>query len=151
MDTISAVIFHRWSGCTPCAPDGNTLLIVSVSFVINPHLRKVNYGPLTSFEPVCYLVSGPLDRLNTTRYAQIKAAQESLTRFQPVMSHSFSDGSKRIAFHPRLLSDFNNIYELGLKIHEALDGEPERRVTKTLCTWAFRVAVAPQERLARLL
>ena len=90
-------------------------------------------------------------RLNTTRYAQIKAAQESLTRFQPVMSHSFSDGSKRIAFHPRLLSDFNNIYELGLKIHEALDAEPERRVTKTLCTWAFRVAVAPQERLARLL
>jgi tripartite-type tricarboxylate transporter receptor subunit TctC len=24
-------------------------------FVINPHLRKVNYDPLTSFEPVCYL------------------------------------------------------------------------------------------------
>jgi hypothetical protein len=40
------------------------------------------------------------------------------------MSHSFSDGSKRIAFHPRLLSDFKNIYELGLKIHEALDAEP---------------------------
>jgi tripartite-type tricarboxylate transporter receptor subunit TctC len=27
--------------------------------VINPHLKKVNYDPLTSFEPVCYLLSSP--------------------------------------------------------------------------------------------
>src|SRR5262245_17142513 len=33
------------------APDGNTLLITSVVFVINPHLRKLNYDPLVSFEP----------------------------------------------------------------------------------------------------
>src|SRR5207244_9411595 len=37
------------------APDGNTLLITSVVFVINPHLRKLNYDPLTSFEPICNL------------------------------------------------------------------------------------------------
>src|SRR6266446_3325052 len=41
------------------APDGNTLLITSVVFVINPHLRKLNYDPLTSFEPVCNLVQSP--------------------------------------------------------------------------------------------
>jgi tripartite-type tricarboxylate transporter receptor subunit TctC len=41
------------------APDGNTLVINGNSVVINPHLRKVNYDPLTSFEPVCYLVSSP--------------------------------------------------------------------------------------------
>jgi tripartite-type tricarboxylate transporter receptor subunit TctC len=41
------------------APDGNTLLISSVALVINPHLRKVNYDPLTSFEPVCNLVQSP--------------------------------------------------------------------------------------------
>jgi tripartite-type tricarboxylate transporter receptor subunit TctC len=41
------------------APDGNTLLINSATFVINPHLRKLNYDPLTSFEPICYLVSSP--------------------------------------------------------------------------------------------
>ena len=29
------------------------------SFVINPHLRKLNYDPLTSFEPICYLVRSP--------------------------------------------------------------------------------------------
>ena len=39
------------------APDGNTLVINGNSIVINPHLRKVNYDPLTSFEPVCYLLS----------------------------------------------------------------------------------------------
>src|SRR5690348_15976347 len=38
------------------APDGNTLLITTPEFVINAHLRKLNYDPLTSFEPICYLV-----------------------------------------------------------------------------------------------
>jgi tripartite-type tricarboxylate transporter receptor subunit TctC len=41
------------------APDGNTLVINGNSIVINPHLRKVNYDPLTSFEPVCYLLASP--------------------------------------------------------------------------------------------
>jgi tripartite-type tricarboxylate transporter receptor subunit TctC len=36
-------------------PDGNTMLIVSASFLIIPHMRKTNYNPLTSFEPICYL------------------------------------------------------------------------------------------------
>jgi tripartite-type tricarboxylate transporter receptor subunit TctC len=41
------------------APDGNTLLFNSPPFVINPLLRKVNYDPLASFEPICHLVSSP--------------------------------------------------------------------------------------------
>jgi tripartite-type tricarboxylate transporter receptor subunit TctC len=41
------------------APDGNTLLLTQSSFLINPLLRKQNYHPLTSFEPICYLVSLP--------------------------------------------------------------------------------------------
>jgi tripartite-type tricarboxylate transporter receptor subunit TctC len=41
------------------APDGNTVVLNANSLVINPIMRKVNYDPLTSFEPVCYLVSSP--------------------------------------------------------------------------------------------
>jgi tripartite-type tricarboxylate transporter receptor subunit TctC len=41
------------------APDGATLLIQSPSFVIDPHVRKLSYDPLTSFEPVCALVAAP--------------------------------------------------------------------------------------------
>jgi tripartite-type tricarboxylate transporter receptor subunit TctC len=41
------------------APDGNTLLIVTDSFLVVPHLRKLNYDPLTSFEPVCNLAATP--------------------------------------------------------------------------------------------
>ena len=41
------------------APDGNTLLITTPEFVINAHLRKLNYEPLSSFEPICYLVRSP--------------------------------------------------------------------------------------------
>ena len=41
------------------APDGNTLLIISPPCVINPHLRKQSYNPLTSFEPICDLLHTP--------------------------------------------------------------------------------------------
>ena len=42
------------------APDGSTLLINANPFVTNPHLRKPNYDPLTSFEPICHLASSPI-------------------------------------------------------------------------------------------
>jgi tripartite-type tricarboxylate transporter receptor subunit TctC len=45
------------------APNGTTLLITDPSFLINPHLRKVNYDPVTSFEPICHLASSPLESL----------------------------------------------------------------------------------------
>ena len=39
--------------------DGNTVLFAANPFVINPSLRKVNYDPLGSFEPICLLVTAP--------------------------------------------------------------------------------------------
>lgn len=41
------------------APDGRTLLAAGTGFIINPLLHKTNYHPLTSFEPICRLVSSP--------------------------------------------------------------------------------------------
>jgi tripartite-type tricarboxylate transporter receptor subunit TctC len=41
------------------APDGNTLLMTSPDMLIPPHLRKLNFDLLTSFEPICDLVSAP--------------------------------------------------------------------------------------------
>jgi len=40
-------------------PDGNTLLSNNNGMIISSILRKVNYNPLTSFEPICYLVTTP--------------------------------------------------------------------------------------------
>src|SRR4051812_44525318 len=40
-------------------PDGNTLLSNNNGIIISSILRKVNYDPLTSFEPICYLVTTP--------------------------------------------------------------------------------------------
>jgi tripartite-type tricarboxylate transporter receptor subunit TctC len=42
------------------APDGTTVVIASNSVVINPLLRKTNYDPVTSYEPICNLVSAPM-------------------------------------------------------------------------------------------
>jgi tripartite-type tricarboxylate transporter receptor subunit TctC len=41
------------------APDGNTLLVTAPYLLIAPQVKKVSYDPLTSFEPICYLVSSP--------------------------------------------------------------------------------------------
>jgi len=40
-------------------PDGNTLLINNNGMIISSILRKVNYDPQRSFEPICYLVTTP--------------------------------------------------------------------------------------------
>ena len=63
------VVIESWPGAgsvigteaaSRAAPDGNTLLINTANIVIAPHLRKLSYNPLTSFEPVCELVNTPL-------------------------------------------------------------------------------------------
>ncbi len=40
-------------------PDGNTLLINTSAMLINAHLRKLNFDPLSSFEPICNLTQSP--------------------------------------------------------------------------------------------
>ena len=41
------------------APDGNTALLTSSVFVVNPQVRKVNYDALADFEPICLLTRTP--------------------------------------------------------------------------------------------
>jgi tripartite-type tricarboxylate transporter receptor subunit TctC len=41
------------------APNGETVLMTTNAFLINPYLRQVYYDPLSSFEPVCYLARSP--------------------------------------------------------------------------------------------
>ena len=49
-------------------PDGDTLLLTAGgNLLISPHVRKVNYDPLTNFEPICALARVPdLIAVNTT-------------------------------------------------------------------------------------
>jgi tripartite-type tricarboxylate transporter receptor subunit TctC len=66
-DGVNMVIENRPGAGTVTATDfvsrqpadGNTVLVMSNSFVINSHMRKLNYNPLTSFAPVCNLVTSP--------------------------------------------------------------------------------------------
>ena len=41
------------------APDGNTLLVTANTYLLDDLLRKPSYNPVTSFEPVCFLVETP--------------------------------------------------------------------------------------------
>jgi tripartite-type tricarboxylate transporter receptor subunit TctC len=65
-------------------PNSNTLLITSPPFVINTHLRKLNYDPLTSFEPICDLLHTPTFIVvdNSSPY-QTLAALLDAARAQP--------------------------------------------------------------------
>src|SRR5262249_17377957 len=40
--------------------DGNRVLVVASSFVINPALRRGNYDVAKNFEPVCHLAATPM-------------------------------------------------------------------------------------------
>jgi tripartite-type tricarboxylate transporter receptor subunit TctC len=41
------------------APDGNTLLITNNALLLAPHLRKLDFDPLSSLEPICGVGSTP--------------------------------------------------------------------------------------------
>jgi tripartite-type tricarboxylate transporter receptor subunit TctC len=41
------------------APNGSTVLMADSNLLIMPHVRKLNYDPRNSFEPICRLVSSP--------------------------------------------------------------------------------------------
>ena len=41
------------------APDGYTLLVVSLAHAVNPALYKLNYDPIRSFSPISIIATGP--------------------------------------------------------------------------------------------
>jgi tripartite-type tricarboxylate transporter receptor subunit TctC len=41
------------------APDGTTLLMTANTYLIDAQVRKASYHPVTSFEPICFLVESP--------------------------------------------------------------------------------------------
>ena len=41
------------------APDGYTLLVVSIAHAVNPWLYKLNYDPIKSFAPISIMATGP--------------------------------------------------------------------------------------------
>ena len=41
------------------APDGYTLLVVSIAHAVNPALHKLNYDPIKSFTPISIFATGP--------------------------------------------------------------------------------------------
>ncbi len=41
------------------APDGYTLLVISLAYTVNPWLYKLKYDPINAFVPVAMLASGP--------------------------------------------------------------------------------------------
>ncbi len=41
------------------APDGYTLLVVSLAHAVNPSLYKLNYDPIKSFAPISIMATGP--------------------------------------------------------------------------------------------
>jgi len=41
------------------APDGYTLLIISIAHAVNPALYKLNYDPIKSFTPISIMATGP--------------------------------------------------------------------------------------------
>jgi len=69
-------------------------------------------------------------RRNFERYEKLKAEQQAMTKYQPEMLHSPADNTKRIVFHPQLLSDFDAICDLAKRMNEALNTEPRQTIER---------------------
>jgi tripartite-type tricarboxylate transporter receptor subunit TctC len=75
------------------APDGTTVLITDGTFVIKPHLQRLNYDPLTSFEPICNLVHTlPLIAVNSESPYRTLADLINAARMRPGELSLASDG-----------------------------------------------------------
>lgn len=55
-------------------------------------------------------------KLDFTNYDKLKAEQESLLVFQPIMTHSVTEATKLVFFHAQLLADFLTVEELAQKL-----------------------------------
>ena len=59
------------------APDGYTLLVVSIPFAVDPALHKLNYDSIKSFAPIALLATGP-DVLVVNPAMPVKSVKELL-------------------------------------------------------------------------
>ena len=65
-------------------PDGNTLGIISNSFVVLPLIRKLNYDPFTDFAPICKLADfPPLIAVNSDSPYRVLADLFNAARAEP--------------------------------------------------------------------
>jgi hypothetical protein len=76
-------------------------------------------------------------RGNVERYEKLKAEQQAMTKYQPEMLHSPADNTKRIVFHPQLLSDFDTICDLAKRMNETLDIAPRQTIKRILWRTVF--------------
>lgn len=68
MQGISTVVENRpgagtvigTEAASRATPDGGTLMITDSSFVVSPHLRKLNFDPFADFTPICALARVPM-------------------------------------------------------------------------------------------
>lgn len=57
------------------APDGYTLLVVSIPFAVDPAFHRLNYDPIKSFDPIALLATGP-DVLVVNPAMPVKSVKE---------------------------------------------------------------------------
>ena len=68
-------------------------------------------------------MNAAIEARDFSAYDALSAERLKLGRFQPWISQSFAEGAKPVVFHPRMLSDFNTIDELGGKMLAELRGK----------------------------
>lgn len=64
-----------------------------------------------------------LKKGDLTSHERIEAHQQRLERFEPIMTHSWSEaGSRRVVVHAQLLADFRTVGEIARKVLGELNG-----------------------------
>ncbi len=82
-------------------------------FVLNPSEQD-------SYEILEKSISNALISHDLTAYSKLKSEQNSLGTFMPWMTHSFSEKTPVVVFHPQIIADWNTVIEILEKVLQEL-------------------------------
>lgn len=84
--------------------DGYTLLLCGTNLVINPHLQKLRYDPLTDLAPVALIADGP-EIIAVSAALPVKTLSEFIAMIRAAPPGEFNYGTPGVGTLPHLIGD----------------------------------------------
>jgi hypothetical protein len=77
-------------------------------------------GDVAAYQALSVAANDALRRGDIDEFDRLQAEQKALARFEPIMTHSFTEQAPVVSFHDHLFSDFNTIKEIANKMLDSL-------------------------------
>ena len=76
---------------------------------------------LCEYEEIEARINEARMRGDCTKVDRLKDEKKALVRFEPVITHSFSENARKVYFHAQMIADFNTVEGIAQKLLEEFD------------------------------